>query len=185
MPLTRTCSSSSLRAAGCGSRRGSWARRRRPAGAGRRAQIVTFDNPANYAWRRFAAGGLHLLDRTEPSRSRRTSDRLPVEAPTGSVALRTVGVRGSADGERGFARRLAGSGARLGMRAPSSLVPRFDERIGGARRAISSSGVEPLTLQRDRSSAPTRAAAAGTRPRNVLVGGRVADPERPRGPRRP
>lgn len=151
---------------------------------GRRTQIVTFDNPANYAWRRFAAEGLHLLDRDEQALAL-AEENLEIasrwEAPYGlGAALRTVGVlRGGADGERELREAvevLAGSGARL--EHARALV-----ELGAAlRRANRRSEARDFLLQgvelAHRSSAIAlveraneELAAAGARPRNVLVGG--------------
>src|SRR5262249_2869597 len=88
---------------------------------GRRVQIVTFDNPANYAWRRFAAEGLHLLGR-EAEALELAEANLEIARRWGAryglgAALRTVGVlRGGDEGEQELRAAIAiltDSGARL------------------------------------------------------------------------
>jgi DNA-binding CsgD family transcriptional regulator len=151
---------------------------------GRRVQIVTFDNPANYAWRRFAAEGLHLLGRDGEALALAEAN-LEIARRWGAkyglgAALRTVGVlRGGSEGEdelRAAIAILAGSGARLEhARALIELgaALRRANRRSDARDLLRE-GVE--LAHRSGSIALVERgneelAATGARPRKVLAGG--------------
>jgi DNA-binding CsgD family transcriptional regulator len=151
---------------------------------GRRVQLVTFDNPANYAWRRFAAEGLHLLGRDREALALAEAN-LEIARRWGAryglgAALRTVGVlRGGEEGEqelRAAIAILAESEARL--EHARALVELGAALRRGNRRS------EARDLLRDGAELAQRCgalalvaraneelAATGARPRKVVVGG--------------
>jgi DNA-binding NarL/FixJ family response regulator len=151
---------------------------------GRRVQIVTFDNPANYAWRRFAADGLHLLGREDEALELAEAN-LEIARRWGAryglgAALRTVGVlRGGDEGEqelRAAIAILADSGAQLeharALVELGAALRRANRR--SEARDLLREGVE-LAHRAGAIALVERAneelAATGARPRKILAGG--------------
>src|SRR5207247_8863025 len=108
---------------------------------GRRTQLIPFDNPADFPWRRYAVEGLLLLGRTEEAVALAREELEIAErwgaTPTIAACLRTLGnALGGDEGEallRRAARTGAGSPARV--RPPGARWASGAAQRGGHRGA--------------------------------------------------